>query len=84
VERRRGEDLLPSQETVKKLLSKLKKRIYGGNGNGGGNVGIVTSNKKYLTMCLLMYYDWKPLKCIVFVIAGMRNIERTLCRKWLK
>ena len=75
MERRRGEDLLPSQETVKKLLSKLKKRIYGGNGNGGGNVGIVTSNKKYLTMCLLMYYDWKPLECIVFVIAGMRNIE---------
>jgi hypothetical protein len=27
----------------KKLLSKLKKRIYGGI--GGGNVGIVTSNK---------------------------------------
>jgi hypothetical protein len=67
-----------------KLLSSLKKRIYGGIGNGGGNVGIVTSNKKYLTMCLLMYYDWKPLECIVFVIAGMRNIERTLCRKWLK
>ena len=71
MERRRGEDLLPSNETV----IKLKKRIYGGNGNGGGNVGIVTSNKKYLTMCLLMYYDWKPLECIVFVIAGMRNIE---------
>ncbi len=66
----------------KKLLSKLKKRIYGGN--GGRNVGIVTSNKKYLTMCLLMYYVWKPLEFIVFVIVGMRNIERTLCRKWLK